>query len=661
MPTSQDTSPGDEGPLAHAARVASERSYLDELAGARVSAFERASGARPQRTPKRLLVSLSHSIEKAVLAGPIEYPTIVVALFQEMRFFDREREVYERMAAAGVVVVVGFVEDAGHTPPRGVHVVALRQGESLADEWSVVAVGPRAGAFLVATDQHAFDPSERDHEASREFVGRWGYSRAQAGTELARLRFSLGDRLDVVLRATIDDLLAEHMPAGGDPAASAGTPGETWATTSLGHVMDGMQTARAGTRELREQLLDAQRAAAARAASTTDPHSGVSNPDFLNRWSHSTGANPLPIGLALFDVAELDGPAMRADDRASYFAAHQVAAALTQPLGPVDAVVRMSAREFLVVVPGASDRHLAGLCDRIGEQLELASHGYPGISLRARVASVVTRNRPLPVGELHGSLVRLEDGSGPVDGGEITGGDRIVVSSTALHAAPDDRPRPDEDRASEHPSSDPESTDDVSTEDTSAREVPADDAPADHEPVEPASNGHTLQEPGPTPADAERSDGHETNGAAAAAAPPSPQPEVSPFGHTASRDADPPDRSRGSEGFPGSAYRLRELAPADRPSPSPGPVTPPPPSARPGGHRARPDPEPDDRADTGPDAWPPGSPGTEMHPELPQRTAQEALHRLVFGEESTPAGDPRARMDVFADLSDPPNGHGYNR
>ena len=461
MPTSQDHGPGDEGPLAHAARVASERSYLDELAGARVSAFERASGARPHRTPKRLLVSLSHSIEKAVLAGPIEYPTIVVALFQEMRFFDREREVYERMAAAGVVVVVGFVEDAGHTPPRGVHVVSLRQGESLADEWSVVAVGPRAGAFLVATDQHAFDPSERDHEASREFVGRWGYSRAQAGTELARLRFSLGDRLDVVLRATIDDLLAEHMPAGGDPAASAGTPGETWATTSLGHVMDGMQTARAGTRELREQLLDAQRAAAARAASTTDPHSGVSNPDFLNRWSHSTGANPLPIGLALFDVAELDGPAMRADDRASYFAAHQVAAALTQPLGPVDAVVRMSAREFLVVVPGASDRHLAGLCDRIGEQLELASHGYPGISLRARVASVVTRNRPLPVGELHGSLVRLEDGAGPVDGGEITGGDRIVVSSTALHAARDDRPQPER-GASPEPVDDAESTDVVS-------------------------------------------------------------------------------------------------------------------------------------------------------------------------------------------------------
>ena len=258
------------------------------------------------------------------------------------------------MAAAGVVVVVGFVEGEEHRPPSGVHVVSLRPDEPLADEWSVVAVGPHAGAFLVATDQHAFDPSERDHEASREFVGRWGYSRAQAGTELARLRFSLGDRLDVVLRGTIDDLLAEYMPSGGDPAASSGTPGETWATTSLGHMMDGMLTARAGTRELREQLADAQRAATARAAATTDPHSGVANPDFLQRWSHPTGANPLPIGLALFDVAELDSEAMRADDRASYFAAHQVAAALTQPLGPVDAVVRMSAREFLVVVPGAS-------------------------------------------------------------------------------------------------------------------------------------------------------------------------------------------------------------------------------------------------------------------------------------------------------------------
>jgi hypothetical protein len=43
---------------------------------------------------------------------------VVIALFQRLPFFDREREVYERMAAAGIQVVVGF-EAAGRTSRRG--------------------------------------------------------------------------------------------------------------------------------------------------------------------------------------------------------------------------------------------------------------------------------------------------------------------------------------------------------------------------------------------------------------------------------------------------------------------------------------------------------------------------------------------------------------
>lgn len=429
-----------EGPLAHEARVFAEESYLDHLSDLHRSAWERASGARPERVPKRLLVALSHSLERAVMSGPVEPPTVVVALFQRLPFFDREREVYERMAAAGIEVVVAFTADGAHEAPRGVHTVLLHPDEPLTDEWSVVAVGPRAGAFLVATDQHHFDPKEREPEASRQFAGRWGYSRAQACAELARLRFALGDRLPPALRRTLDLLLAHAMPAGGDPASSAGTPGETWATASLYHMLDDLLTTGAGNRELREQLSDAQAAAAARTAASVDPESGLTAPDFLDRWATPTDATTLPIGLALFDVGELDTDAVRADPRASYHAAHHVAAALTQPLGPVDAAVRLSAREFLVVVPGASDRHLAAVCDQIGEQLELASHGYPDISLRARTATIVTGTRPLPVRDLQAALAHLHpDDPGPRDTGDTPAGDRIVVASTSLHAG---RPRP---------------------------------------------------------------------------------------------------------------------------------------------------------------------------------------------------------------------------
>lgn len=40
-------------------------------------------------------------------------------------------------------------------------------------------------------------------------------------------------------------------------------------------------------------------------------------------------------------------------------------------------------------------------------------------------------------------------------------------------------------------------------------------------------------------------------------------------------------------------------------------------------------------------------------PTLPHRTAQEALRRLVRGDEAGTGGDPRARDSVFTDLSGP--------
>lgn len=424
-----------EGPLAYEARAAAEEAYLDALSGLHRVAWERASGARPERVSKRLLVALSHSLERAVMSGPIDAPTVVVALFQRLAFFDRERAVYERMAAAGVTVVVAYVADAPHEPPRGVHTVLLHPEEPLTDEWSVVAVGPRAGAFLVATDQHRFDASEREPESARQFTGRWGYSFTQAAAELARLRFALGDRLPPPLRRAVDLLLAQSMPAGGAPATSAGSPGEMWATASLYHMLDDMLTSRAGHQELREQLADAHAAAAARTAAAVDPESGLTAPDFLQRWAAPTDAATVPLGLALFDIGGLADDAVRSDPRASYHAAHHVAAALTQPLGPVDAAVRLSTRAFLVVVPGASDRHLGTVCDQIGEQLELASHGYPDVSLRARTATMVTRVRPLPVRDLQEALARVgTEDAGPHDAGLTAAGDRIVVASTRLHA-----------------------------------------------------------------------------------------------------------------------------------------------------------------------------------------------------------------------------------
>ncbi|MFC5139725.1 DICT sensory domain-containing protein [Actinomycetospora rhizophila] len=423
---------GVAGPLSQAVAEATARATRTRLDEEPRRTWEHAAGGRPTPVPKRLLVAVSHAIEKAVMSSPMtgpDTPTVVIALFQRLEFFERERVVYERLAEAGAEVVVGFVRGEEHDPPRGVHTVLLDPDEKLADEWTVVAVGPGTGAFLVATDQHAYDAHEHTAEAGRQFCGRWGYARAQAGAELARLRLALGTRIPDPLLRRLDALLGEVMASGEEVAGSGGTPGEAWATASLAHMITRMQTAQAGSRALREQLEDAHRAADAHRSAATDPSSGLPTPDFLERWSSPGGTTELPVGLALVDVAGLDGAFD--DPRAEYHAARKVAAALCQPLGPVDAAVRLSRREFLVVVPGASPRHLAGLGDEVAEQLELSSDGYPHVPLTASVATIVTHTRPLPVEDLRVALTRLPaDAPGAIDAGRTVTGERIAVVST---------------------------------------------------------------------------------------------------------------------------------------------------------------------------------------------------------------------------------------
>lgn len=396
-----------------------------------------AVGQRPERMAKQSLVAVSHAIERAALAAAGDEPSVVIALFQRMEHFERERIVYGQLVEAGIRVAVGFCDESPHDVPEGVEVIALDPAEALVDEWSVVALSRSAGAYLVATDQHRFDQKLRNREMSRVFLTRWGFSHVQTGVELARIRLTLGYRLSAGTREFIDGLLAEAMPAGGGVAGSGGTQQELWSTTAAFHLAERMYRARAGSARLRAQLADAHGAVAARSAATVDPQSGLPTGDFLHRWSgRSGGETPLPVGLALF---ELDAVTRADDDRAAYHVARKISAALTQPLGPVDAAVRLGGRTFLVVVPGASEMHLARIADDVVEQLALASDGYPGIPLVGEVATVVTRQRPLPLNDLHQALERLTEHAGgdPVDAGSTVVGDRITVCRTGPDPGPD--------------------------------------------------------------------------------------------------------------------------------------------------------------------------------------------------------------------------------
>jgi hypothetical protein len=223
----------------------------------------------PAQASKRALVAVSHAIESAVEQGPRDEPTVIVALFQRLAYFTRERAVYERLARSGVRCIVAFSDGEQHDAGEGVECVALDPSEPLAEEWSVIAVGPEAGAFLVATDTGEIDPTEYTREAGRRFMGRWGYSRIQAANELARMRIALGSRLRPDTLRTIDELLGGIMPPGGATAASRGTTGEQWATASLARMTARMHHGSVGSRLLRAQLADAQAAAEARAGAAS--------------------------------------------------------------------------------------------------------------------------------------------------------------------------------------------------------------------------------------------------------------------------------------------------------------------------------------------------------------------------------------------------------
>ncbi len=399
----------------------------------------------PAPASKRSLVAISHAIESAVEQGPRDEPTVIVALFQRLAYFTRERAVYERLARSGVHCVVAFSDGEVHDVGEGVEVVVLDPSEPLAEEWSVIAVGPEAGAFLVATDTGEIDPTEYTLEAGRWFMGRWGYSRVQAANELARMRIALGSRLRTDTLRTIDDLLGRIMPPGGATAASRGTTGEQWATASLARVTARMHHARAGSRLLRAQLADAQAAAQARAGARVEAQSGLPTPEFLGRWAGTDGrVSALPIGLAVFDVVGLDDAADRLGRRSAYHAARQVAAALTEPLGPVDAAVRLSEREFALIIPGASPAHLTRVAATAAEQLQLFSGGYPNVDLSAKVATTVTVARPLPLDDLHLALGHPAHSSQvptTLSGDEITLSDTASLAARAVRAATDDESR----------------------------------------------------------------------------------------------------------------------------------------------------------------------------------------------------------------------------
>lgn len=340
------------------------------------------SGRAPERLTKHGLVTVSHAIEQAALATAEDGPLVVLALFQRLPYFARERARYTRIAGTAAVTVVAMVGEVPEGLPPAVYGVALAEDEDLAREWSVVALTPRFGAALVAYDRAEIDPDAPTLEAGRLFDGGWSFRRDAALHEALRLRDRLATRLPPAARATFDDVLGRvrELPA---------TPGE-----ARGEAAIRLLAARARRSD------DVPRTA-------TDGPSALLDEPGLKRWTGLDGvtaAGTLPVAVVGVRVDEPPGTPERFGRRSAAREAQAVLAALTAPLRPVDRASRLTEGEYLLVLPSLTEEQAVALADRVRESIAGLARSYPFVGYAVHAAVCVTTGRPLPVAAVRHAL-----------------------------------------------------------------------------------------------------------------------------------------------------------------------------------------------------------------------------------------------------------------
>ncbi|MCW0212256.1 MAG: sensor protein [Pseudonocardia sp.] len=340
----------------------------------------------PRLHGKRLLVELSHAIERFALAGPPGEPLVVIAMFQKLSYFLREVEVYRAIAASGAVTIVGLAEDLPPTLPPGVRHALVGADDPLAREWSVTVLGPHGGATLAAVDQETVATGAGSLEGGRQFLGQWSFRRDDAYRQVLRLRSQLPLPPDTV--AAVDRVLGAVV-AVPEPRAQA------WWDAPLRFLADRVQTADRARLGAEERLTDVLEEGTDR-----DPRTGLHTVAFLDRWTRGLGEGTLPIGLCLLRVVGVAEVRTRHGLRAEIAALQGVADSVRDMLGDVDRVVRTGQEDFLAVLPSWSPDDVLRFGEQACHRLGDLARQYPFVKLPGVAAATVTRARPLPIRRL---------------------------------------------------------------------------------------------------------------------------------------------------------------------------------------------------------------------------------------------------------------------
>ncbi len=136
------------------------------------------SHLRPHLYFKSSLTALSRAMEDLVLAGA-DRP-LVIATFQEERFYRQEAHRYQRIAAQTDRAYVLSVMESSKIPATDYILIPIDPQDGLAQEWNLVVIGENSAACLICQERTGEWTNARGLESSQRFDGIWTFDRQVA-------------------------------------------------------------------------------------------------------------------------------------------------------------------------------------------------------------------------------------------------------------------------------------------------------------------------------------------------------------------------------------------------------------------------------------------------------------------------------------------------
>ncbi|MEM8638120.1 MAG: DICT sensory domain-containing protein [Cyanobacteria bacterium P01_G01_bin.54] len=187
---------------------------------------------RPQMFFKSSLVALSHAMEDQVLAND-EAP-LVIASFQQERFYRQEAHRYERIAAKSAQVYVLSASETEFQNASGPYeTIAFDDNDVLAQEWHLVIIGDQYANCLICRERHVPEGEQTPMamDTHRRFEGIWTFDRQVSGvaaqillTRIATYRPELLAKTQAAQQRYLDNTCPVDIPGSGPGSLALGNP-----------------------------------------------------------------------------------------------------------------------------------------------------------------------------------------------------------------------------------------------------------------------------------------------------------------------------------------------------------------------------------------------------------------------------------------------------